>query len=291
MFKTILASLSGNDSDISVLSTSLRIAAGANGHIECLRVRPDPTDLIAESAQLVMGAPMLLADTIAAVEREATIRTASARANFDKFCRREDISIANEPPGTGTVTASWREETGDEFDQLTALARYHDIVVLPGGRDRGLPPEAAGGVIMGGGRAVLLAPDGLTKGPFNRIAIAWKDTAEAARAVSAAMPLLEAARQIDVLSICEADKHAPACVNTSDALVRYLRWHGLLAQTRLLVPEGRTAADAVLDETKHIGADLLVMGAYGHSRLREFVFGGFTERVLKGVELPVLLSH
>ncbi len=293
MFKTILASLSGNDSDVSVLSTSLRIASGANGHIECLRVRPDPAELIAESAQLVMGAPMILADTIATVEREAASRTAAARANFDRFCRRENISIADEPPGTGTVTVSWREETGDEFDQLTALARCHDIVVLPGGRDRvgGLPAEAAGGVIMGGGRAVLLAPDGLAKGPFNRIAIAWKDTAEAARAVRAAMPLLEIARQIDVLSICEADKHAPECVNTCDALVRYLRWHGLSANTRLLVPEGRTPADAVLDETKRSGADLLVMGAYGHSRMREFIFGGFTERVLKGVELPVLLSH
>lgn len=293
MFKTILALLSGNDSDMSVLSMSLRVVSGANGHIECLRVRPDPRDLIAESAQLVMGAPMILADTIAVVEREATSRTTAARANFDKFCHRENIGIANEPSGTGAVTAAWREETGDEFDHLTALARYHDIVVISGARDRidGLPVEAAGGVIMGGGRAVLLAPGESSKGPFNRIAIAWKDTAEAARAVSAAMPLLEAAHQIDVLTVCEADERAAEYCKKSNDLVRYLRWHGLRAHTQFMVPEGRTPADAVFDQAKHAGAELLVMGAYGHSRMREFIFGGFTERVLKGVDLPVLLIH
>lgn len=293
MFKTILAPISGTDSDMSVLSMSLRIASAAGGHIECLRVRPDPAGLIAGSAQLLVGAPMILADTMAAVEREATSRTAAARANFDRFCRRENISIANEPSGPGAVTAAWREETGDEFDRLTAVARYHDIVVLPGARDRigGLPVEAAGEVIMGGGRAVLLASDEFSKGPFNRIAIAWKDCPEAARAVNAAMPLLEAAHQIDVLSVCEADERAAEDCKTLDDLVRYLRWHGLSAHTQFMVPEGRTPADAVLDHAKHDAADLLVMGAYGHSRMREFIFGGFTERVLKGVDLPVLLFH
>lgn len=293
MFKTILALLSGTDSDRSVLSTSFRIASGANGHIECLRVRPDAASVIAKTTYFDMGVPTILSDAIAAVEQEATGRTAAARANFDKFCRRENVSITNEPSGTSAVTALWREETGDEFDRLTTVARYHDIVVLPGARDRigGLPVEAAGRVIMGGGRAVLLAPDELSKGPFNRIAIAWKDTAEAVRAVGAAMPLLESAHQIDVLSVCEADERAAEYCKTSDDLVRYLRWHGLFAHTQFIVPEGRTPADAVLDQAKHAGADLLVMGAYGHSRMREFIFGGFTERVLKGVELPVLLFH
>ena len=293
MFKSILALLSGTDSDASVLSTSLRIASGANGHIECLRLRPDAASLIAQSAQIDMGAPMILADTVAAVEQEATSKTAAARASFDKFCREENIHIANEPSGGSTVTVSWREEAGDVFNRLSALARYYDTVVLPGGRNRlgGLPGEVAGDVIMGSGRAVVMAPETEGKGRFNRIAIAWKDSAEAARAVSAAMPLLEAAHEIDVLSVCEADKHAAVCVNTADDLVRYLRWHGLLAYTKFMVPEGRTPTDAALDHAKHAGADLLVMGAYGHSRMREFIFGGFTERVLKGVELPVLLFH
>ncbi len=293
MFKTILALLSGTESDASVLSASLRIASPANGHIECLRVCPDAASVIAKTTYFDLGVPTILADSAAAVEQEATSRTAAARAHFDKFCQHENIRIANEPHGGSTVSVSWHEEAGDEFSRLTALARYHDVVVLPGGNNRvgGLPSEAAGEVIMGSGRAVLLAPEGEGKGPFNRIAIAWKDTAEAARAITAAMPLLESARDVHVLSICEADKQAAACIDTSDALVRYLRWHGLLAHTQMLVPEGRTPADAVLDGAKRAGADLLVMGAYGHTRIREFIFGGFTERVLKGVDLPVLLSH
>ena len=293
MFKSILSLLSGTDKDQSVLSTSLRIAAGVNGHIECLRVRPDAASVIAKTTYFDTGVPAILGDAVAALEQEAAGRTEAARANFDRFCQKENIRIANEPSGRSTVSISWREEAGDEFARLTALARYHDVVVLPRGHDRtgGLLVENAGEVIMGSGRAVLLASEKEVKGPFDRIAIAWKDAAEAARAVSAAMPLLEAAHQIDVLSVCEEDKHAAVCVNTSDALVRYLCWHGLLAHAHFLVEEGRTPADAVLDEAKHAGADLLVMGAYGRSRMREFIFGGFTERVLKGVDLPVLLFH
>jgi hypothetical protein len=293
MFKTILAPLSGTDSDASVLSTSLRIASGANGHIECLHLRRDATGLLVEGAQIGMETPLLMADAVTAFEQEATRRTASARANFDKFCQQENIGIASEPSSGNTVTVSWREESGDEFNRLTELARCHDVVVLPGDHNRigGLPAKVAGDVIMGGGRPVLLAPEVEAKGPFNRIAIAWNDTAEAARAMTAAMPLLECAHQIDVLSVCEVDKHAGECVNMSDTLVRYLRWHGCFAHTRFLVSEGRTPAEAALDETKHTGADLLVMGAYGHSRMHEFIFGGFTARILKGVDLPVLLFH
>jgi hypothetical protein len=208
-------------------------------------------------------------------------------------CRILKIAYSRTPRRATVQNEAFRprhEEAGEEFDLLTAIARYHDIVVLPGGHNRigGLPSEAVGEVIMGSGRAV---PEEEGKGPFNRIAIAWKDTAEAARAVTAAMPLLESAHQIEVLSVCGADKHAAECVNTSNVLVRYLRWHGLLARTQFLVPEGRTPADAALDQAKHAAADLLIMVLMGTAECVNSIFGGFTEHILKGVELPVLFFH
>ena len=293
MLKTVLALLSGSDCDKSVLSASLRVAGTDNGHIECLRLMPDPADVIAQVAQVDMGSWGVSSETFAVIEQEARRRTEVARANFDAFRQQHDLQLLNDPPSGSAVTVSWREEVGDEFDRVNTHARYHDVVVLAGGHDSNgrLPEEALGGIIIGSGRPVLMAPAGEVNRPFNRIAIAWKETAEAARAITAAMPLLQNARQIDVLSVCEENKGAGACINTSDALTRYFRWHGLNASGKFLVPEGRAPADAALEHAQRFDADLLVMGAYGHSRVREFIFGGFTQRVLRGAELPILLFH
>jgi nucleotide-binding universal stress UspA family protein len=80
-------------------------------------------------------------------------------------------------------------------------------------------------------------------------------------------------------------------VNCSDALVRQLDWHGFKARGHFILPAGRSVPDAVLETARTAGADLLVMAGYGHSRLREYIFGGFTRRILEGVDLPVLLFH
>ncbi len=293
MFKNVLTHLSGTDCDQSVLATALRIAAADNAHIEALRLIPDPSELIAEAAQIDMGGWMIISDTVTAIEKEAAERTKAAQSNLAAFCASEKIPSVSEPGPAAGVSISWREEAGDEFDRITSLGRYHDLIVLGGGADRPgrLPEEALGGIIIGSGRPVVLAPETAGHGPFNKIAIAWKDSPESARAVTAAMPLLEKARDIEVFSINETDRHAAECVECSDSIVRCLRWHGLNAHGHFVIPAGRTPADAALGAAREAGADLLVMGAYGHSRMREFVFGGFTQRMLRGAPLPVLLFH
>jgi nucleotide-binding universal stress UspA family protein len=293
VFKTVLTLLSGTDCDKLTLSSALRVVAGSGGHIECLRLMPDPAELIAQVAQVDSGGWMILPDTIAAIEKEAKLRTEAARASFESFCRQENIETISDPTTKNVLSASFREAMGDEFDRVTEFGRYHDLIVLAGGHDRPgrLPEEALGGIIISGGRPVLLASAGEGKGPFRKIAIAWKETAEAARAVTAAMPLLEQAQNIEVINVCETDKQAAQGNNNTDALVSYLRWHSFDANGHFLVPQDRAAGQAALEHAEQVGADLLIMGAYGHSRLREFIFGGFTQRILKGANLPVLLFH
>lgn len=293
MIRTVLVPLSGTDCDDAALTTATRVFSGGRGHIECLRLNPDPAQIIAECAQVDMGGWMIASDTVAAIEKEAQERTRTAQAALAAFRKREDIPMADDPPGPEGISVSYREDTGDEFDRITAFARYHDVVILGGGRDRPgrLSLEALGGIIIDGGRPVMLAPEVAKPGPINRIAIAWKDSPEAARAVAAAMPLLERAQHVDVYSANESDREANECAECYGRIVRYLRWHGVNAIGHFVVPAGRTPAEVVLEEAAAADADLLVMGAYGHSRVREFVFGGFTERVLKGAALPILLCH
>jgi nucleotide-binding universal stress UspA family protein len=259
-----------------------------------MRVTPDPAALIAQAATIDMGTAMVLGDTLGAIEQQGRDRTSKARATFEQFCARHDIVRKDSPRAAGNASAAWHESpAADEFECLIAETRFHDAVVLAGGPERPgrLPEGALGSVVIGGGRPVLLATEHAALKPIKTIAVAWKNSPESARAITAAMPVLVKADRIDVLMANEHDANAKNCVECTERVVRQLRWHGLNAHAHFVIPAGRTAPDAVLETANGFAADLLVMGAYGRSRLREFIFGGFTQRILRGAGLPVLLFH
>jgi nucleotide-binding universal stress UspA family protein len=166
--------------------------------------------------------------------------------------------------------------------------------VLAGGpNSRGrLSGAALGAIILGSGRPVLLAPDAETGGPIKTIAFAWKDTAEAARSLTAAMPLLNLATRVHLFCAEEGKQTTrPDRIASYENIIRYLRWHGFKADGHFVTVGIRTAAEAVLDGARSVEADLLVMGAYGRARLRELIFGGFTQEILNGTDFPVFLFH
>jgi nucleotide-binding universal stress UspA family protein len=131
--------------------------------------------------------------------------------------------------------------------------------------------------MMDSGRPLLIP--GATK-PFalpERIAIAWKPTPQAARAVAEALPLLERAKQITVVTVDEGD----AGRGDAEPLLAYLGWHGLSATIERIAPDDQGAPETLLAAASVKAADLLVMGGYGHGRLREWIFGGFTQHMLR----------
>jgi len=293
MFGTILVPLNGSDCDHEVLRTGHELAKLGRGHLECLRVSADRDAIIAQAAQLDIATSMVIAETLRKAEKENRESAKHAQENFRAFLKHEKIAEVREPNGQNAITAAWREKTGDELDVIVAQARFNDIVVLAGGPSRPgrLSMESLGHIIVESGRPVLLAGQGPAARLTDTIAIAWKDSSEAARAVIAAMPLLARAKQIHVLSANEVDRKAIECLECTDSVVQQLRWHGLKVRGQFVIPAGRSIPDAIAETAHHVGADLLVMGGYGHSRLRELVFGGFTQRVLQGVQLPVLMFH
>jgi nucleotide-binding universal stress UspA family protein len=134
---------------------------------------------------------------------------------------------------------------------------------------------------------VLIVPAAPLASLPETIVIAWKAAPEAARAVTAAMPLLSRSKRILIVTVAEE----PGLSDEEGArLMTALGWHGLNASTRHLRPDRLGAADTLLAAAAEEGA-LVVMGAYGHSRLREWVFGGFTEHVLRRAAVPVLMMH
>ena len=119
------------------------------------------------------------------------------------------------------------------------------------------------------------------------IVIAWKATPEAARAVGAAMPLLSTAKQILIVTVAEDQGLSD---EEGARLLTSLRWHGFNVSMRRLPPGPQGAASTLLAAAGEQAA-LIVMGAYGNSRLRQWIFGGFTRHILRGAEVPVLMMH
>jgi nucleotide-binding universal stress UspA family protein len=294
MIKTVLIHLTGTDCDQPALAAGAVIAQLFASHLTCLRVVPDSAAMIARLATLDMASSMMLGDALGAIEQDSRTRTGYAHDGLEAFCNHQKIAIAKDPPGPGGVTASWREIPAlDEFEAIIEESRFHDLIVVAGGAERAgrLPEGDLGSIIVGSGRPVLLAPERPIAKPIKTAAVAWKNGPESARALTAAMPLLAKLDRIDVISASESDTEAKACLDCTDRVVQQLRWHRLNAYGHFVGPAGRTVPDALMETAHGFAADLLVMGAYGHSRTREFVFGGFTQRILRGIDLPVLLFH
>lgn len=147
-------------------------------------------------------------------------------------------------------------------------------------------------VVLGCGRGVLLVPYiGAPEGFGRHVMIAWDASREAARAVADAMPLLEQAERVTIAIVsAHEDNDALNRLPATD-IATHLARHGISVEVKVLVDSGIGVASTLLSRVSDEGIDLLVMGAYGHSRLRELILGGVTRSILKTMTVPVLMSH
>jgi nucleotide-binding universal stress UspA family protein len=174
-------------------------------------------------------------------------------------------------------------------DWLAEYGRVADIVVV--GRERdggGQSMDVMEAALMETGKPVLIAPMDPPSSLDGTVAIAWKNTREAAGAVSAALPFLRWAARIIVFTVEEG---GAAADKSHLRLAASLRWQNPNISVQVLPRHGRPAVDVLLDAVAKAGSNLLVMGGYGHTRLREAVFGGFTLEVLEQAPVAVLMSH
>ena len=287
MIKTILVPATGSDRDSAVFASALTVARAFAAHLEFLHVRPDAAATAVAMASDGGGATMV-GGLINRLEEEASEREGKAKQLFQSFCEREELVVQDAPPGSQAPSAQWLREIGAEPYWVAEYGRTADLLVIGRpGEDEGVSLDTIEGALIDSGRPLLIPPAApLTVLP-ETIAIAWKATPQAARALTAASPFLSTAKQVVVLTVAE-DRRAPE--EEADRLMAGLRRHGVPVSVRHLRPEAQSAADTLLSAAVEHAA-LLVMGGYGHSRLREWIFGGFTLRVLRGAEVPVLMAH
>jgi nucleotide-binding universal stress UspA family protein len=288
MIKTILVAASGSDSDAAAYAAALAIARPFAAHLDALHVKLDAVNT-AVAMTTDAGSGALTAGLIDRLEQDAREREAKAHDVFTRFCAGASLALSSGPASQAAAapSAEWHVETGDEPRWMTDYGTTADLIVARRGTgDDVLARSTLEAVLLETGRPILIPPASAMPATFERIAIAWKPTPQAARAVAFAMPFLTRAKEIVVVTVEEEAERG----GDADRLVRNLAWHGLTANTLQLTPAPAGAAATLLPGIAG-RADLLVMGGYGHSRLREWVFGGFTQLVLADAPLPVLLAH
>ncbi|MBM3346253.1 MAG: universal stress protein [Betaproteobacteria bacterium] len=230
--------------------------------------------------------------TYAAAEAGAVLIEAQQRS-FAEQSRRAKQLFDNATGSAGLSKTEWRASEADAVDAVTLHARYADLIVLsqPNAADEGgVEDDFAERVVLACGRPVLMIPFADSfKSTGERVLVAWNATREATRALTDALPMLRDANEVKVIAINpeESDHGAVPAADISLFLAR----HGVRAEAVIDHGNDIDVGNELLSRAADFNSDLIVMGAYGHSRMRELIMGGATRTIITSMTVPVLLSH
>ena len=217
--------------------------------------------------------------------RNAHAKSAAAKALFKQIAQRHDYALIQKPrsaPG-----AVWIEKTGSPSRVLGIMGPVADLLVVsrPATNDSQLARMFLLAALLKSARPVLVLPHRQKRGIGKRVCIAWNQSAEAARVVAAALPLLQTAENVTIVTCGKENQSGPK----SGQLATYLRYWGI--KSTRVSQHGHDEPREILEVVGKTRSDLLVMGAYSRNRLAERMFGGVTEYMLKRGSVPILMLH
>ena len=278
--KDILVHLDGTEQSKVRLQLAAGLARRHGAHLAGLFVVDVMLPMMAASDA---GSGAVLAEMIERMRTDTLAEAAIVEAGFRETLRRDGIA------------GEWRLVEGSSHEHVALHARYADLVVAgQASPDAGQPSASAilEAVLFDSGRPVLVVP---YAGSFptlgQRVLVGWNASAQAARAVHDALPLMAGAGSV-VVSAVNPRRGIDAHGDMPGAdIATHLARHGLKVEVEHSLAPEIGAGDLLLNRASEISADLLVIGAYGHSRLRETILGGVTRTLLKQMTIPVLMSH
>lgn len=285
--KRILCPLYGSKSDAASLATGLALTKRFGAQADILFVRPNPTDALPYLGEGISGP--VVEDIIETARKAADDSESVCRDTATKAAAAAGLTLSDETI-TGKPSARIRVKAGRAADVIAAESRLADLVIVAdaSSRDQTSGPNALETCMLAEGRPVLLAPAQASDTVGTSVAIGWDESGEAANAITAAMPFLKEAKKVTIVCI---DEDGVSDAPGARALVEYLALHGVAAEIHLVPEDNRNTGEVLLAEAENLGADLLVMGGYSHSRLRELVLGGVTRHIRSNATIPVLMAH
>ncbi len=276
-YKDILVHVDGSKNCASRIELAAMLARAQDAHLIGLFVASNPQ--VPEFVQAMMG--QSVQDIQAKFQKEAS---ETAEAQFGALAKASG------------VPSEWRVAEGDPVEQLSLHGRYADLVVV-GQRDSSLMSEPgsvdiADELVFELGRPVMVVPyTGHFKKLGERIMVAWNASRESTRAVGDSIPVLRNAKQVTVLAINpKGGRNGHGAVPGAD-IAQHLARHGVKAEAQHVFAEDVDVGNMLLSRAADENADLIVMGCYGRSRLREMVLGGATRHLLRHMTVPVIMSH
>lgn len=286
-FRTLLVPLFGADRDRPALDAAMAVAREFDSHVDAMFVRPDPREVVPMMADGMSGA--VIDDLMRAAEKHAIGRRDHARASFEASRSAAGIVMSATAPEDEMPTARWIEMKGRMDDVGIAEARLSDLTVFSthGPDEGGEGLTAIESALLGSGRPILLVGEKVPEEIGRVVAVAWNGRTECARAVAFAMPFLRTAEKVIVLT-AETPATKP---EAGGRLVDFLAWHRIEAQLENPRPSGEPVGRVLADKAVALGCDLLVMGGYGHGRMREMILGGVTRQIVAKPRLPVFMAH
>ena len=283
----ILVPVTGGPRDVPVIANAIAAARPFNAHVVAFFVRPDLSETLAFFTDGVSG--VVVEEVVRATQDAGDEAAKRIDATITSACSAAGIERVPHPVRSDRVTLSLREVQGSFGDQLTAAARLADLIVfgpIREGDQAGLA-EAFVQVLVETDKPVLRSTDQAPTSLGRRIAIGWDGKTAAAQAMSAAIPYLQRAESVEVLSV----QRAPLRTNATEGVRDYLKLHGVDSTERLIDAGSKRIGQALLDAASEGGADLLVVGGYGRGRLRESIIGGTTRHVIAHAGVAVFMVH
>lgn len=277
--KYILCPVTGGAEDGPALAAALMLGAKFEAHVRALFVRSSVTAAIPYLGEGLTGS--VIENIVQAAAKASDESLAEAKAHVD-------AALAAASAGEGAV--SIRVAEGVVEDEVAAASRLADLVVYARDpADVAFPDRSlAENTLLGARRPILIAPPGKLASMGDRIAVLWDGGTSAAAAFIAALPFIKRASSVEVITMASDDETAPSLL---DDLNDALSIRGLTATMRAVDHASSGDGARLLAAAAEGGADLIVMGGYGHSRLRQLVFGGVTRHMLRNVTVPVLMAH
>lgn len=214
---------------------------------------------------------------------EAESKAAAARA-------LEQFAAKAQGAGVKAETLAFMVPSTRRGAAVSELARCYDAAVVPQpSRDGADTADILEETLFAAGRPIIIVPYIPVRQELGTVLVAWDGGRPAARAVADALPILAMARGVQVVTVGKAKPEASPL--SAQNLIRHLARHGIAAELKWLASDGVDVANLLLSHAADADADLIVMGGYGHSRMRELVLGGTTREILRSMTIPVLMSH
>ncbi|MBJ6370850.1 universal stress protein [Sedimentitalea arenosa] len=285
MIRKILVPVRGDGKGDNVIAHAAALAHRNKSHIVIAHCRARPQDMLPYGVPLPA---MFRKQMLKQAEELADTEEESMKRELQALAEKLDLTFQDVPNGGETATVGWVEEAGKMVDVIRRHGRLADLIAVPQPDvDRNLGANSLKAALFRTGRPVLMVPNGV-EAPTElgrHVTVAWNGSLEASKAVTMALPVLRSAARVTVLSSGGEPVSA-----TAEDLVAYLAAHDIDAAIHRFEGSGKVGK-ALLAASAELGADMLVMGAYGDSHEKETIFGGNTQHIVDHARMPVILVH